>query len=86
MRNDFNFDADLSRHGIFGHSMGGHGALTIGLKNPDIYRSISAFAPICNPINCPWGKKALRNYLGDDLYLSSFSLKGYLDFYLLLYP
>lgn len=61
-----NFDADLSRHGIFGHSMGGHGALTIGLKNPDLYRSISAFAPICNPINCPWGKKALRNYLGDD--------------------
>ena len=61
-----NFDADLSRHGIFGHSMGGHGALTIGLKNPDIYRSISAFAPICNPVNCPWGKKAFGNYLGDD--------------------
>ena len=61
-----NFDANLSRHGIFGHSMGGHGALTIGLKNPDIYRSISAFAPICNPVNCPWGKKAFRNYLGDD--------------------
>ena len=61
-----NFDANLSRHGIFGHSMGGHGALTIGLKNPDIYRSISAFAPICNPVNCPWGKKAFGNYLGDD--------------------
>ena len=46
--------------------MGGHGALTIGLKNPNLYKSISAFAPICNPINCPWGKKALSNYLGDD--------------------
>lgn len=61
-----NFPADSNRHGIFGHSMGGHGALTIGLKNPEIYKSISAFAPICNPKNCPWGLKALSSYLGDD--------------------
>jgi S-formylglutathione hydrolase len=61
-----NFPLDVRRQGILGHSMGGHGALTIGLKNPDIYRSISAFAPICSPINCPWGQKALSNYLGPD--------------------
>ncbi len=60
------FPADGQRQGITGHSMGGHGALTIGLKNPDTYRSISAFAPICSPINCPWGQKALPNYLGSD--------------------
>jgi S-formylglutathione hydrolase len=60
------FPCDRDRQGIFGHSMGGHGALTIGLRNPDIYRSISAFAPICSPIHCPWGQKALGNYLGDD--------------------
>ncbi|MEX1265952.1 MAG: alpha/beta hydrolase-fold protein, partial [Woeseia sp.] len=52
--------------GIFGHSMGGHGALTIGLKNPDTYRSMSAFAPISSPMNCPWGHKALSHYLGED--------------------
>ena len=62
-----NFNVNNNRQGIFGHSMGGHGALTIGLKNPDLYKSISAFAPICNPVNCPWGKKALSNYLGDDV-------------------
>lgn len=61
-----NFSADSARQGIFGHSMGGHGALTIGLNNPQIYASISAFAPICSPTNCPWGQKALRNYLGSD--------------------
>ena len=61
-----NFNVDKNRFGIFGHSMGGHGALTIGLRNPDTYRSISAFAPICNPINCPWGTKALSNYLGEN--------------------
>lgn len=61
-----NFPGDESRQGITGHSMGGHGALTIGLKNPDTYRSISAFAPICSPRNCPWGQKALGHYLGDD--------------------
>jgi S-formylglutathione hydrolase len=61
-----NFPGDRSRQGIFGHSMGGHGALTIGLRNPQIYASLSAFAPICSPANCPWGQKALGNYLGDD--------------------
>lgn len=60
------FPADTGRQGIFGHSMGGHGALTLGLRNPQTYRSISAFAPICSPMNCPWGHKALGNYLGDD--------------------
>ena len=60
------FPADMDRQGIFGHSMGGHGALTVGLKNLGVYQSISAFAPISNPINCPWGQKALSNYLGDD--------------------
>jgi len=56
---------DLSRQGITGHSMGGHGALTIGLRNPDRFRSVSAFAPICAPSQCPWGDKALTGYLGD---------------------
>lgn len=60
------FPADMGRQGIFGHSMGGHGALTLGLRNPQTYRSISAFAPICSPMNCPWGHKALGNYLGED--------------------
>ena len=60
------FPVDRTRQGITGHSMGGHGALTIGLKNPNVYRSISAFAPICAPTKCPWGQKALRGYLGDD--------------------
>jgi S-formylglutathione hydrolase len=60
------FPLDSSRQGIFGHSMGGHGALTIGLKHPDLYGSISAFAPICAPSLCPWGQKAFANYLGDN--------------------
>jgi S-formylglutathione hydrolase len=60
------FPGDRNRQGITGHSMGGHGALTVGLKNPDTYTSISAFAPICSPINCPWGQKALGNYLGPE--------------------
>jgi S-formylglutathione hydrolase len=60
------FPVDPSRAGIFGHSMGGHGALTIALKNPHAYRSVSAFAPICSPMRCPWGEKALAGYLGDD--------------------
>ncbi len=51
---------------ISGHSMGGHGALTIGLKNPKAYRSISAFSPISNPMQCPWGQKAFNAYLGSD--------------------
>jgi S-formylglutathione hydrolase len=58
--------ADLTRQGITGHSMGGHGALTLALKHPERYRSVSAFAPIVSPINCPWGVKALTGYLGED--------------------
>jgi S-formylglutathione hydrolase len=61
-----NFPADAQRLGIFGHSMGGHGALVLALRNPDVYRSVSAFAPICSPTRCPWGRKALPRYLGDD--------------------
>ncbi|MFN3733837.1 S-formylglutathione hydrolase [Comamonas testosteroni] len=57
---------DLQRLGIFGHSMGGHGALTLALRHPGRFKSVSAFAPIANPINCPWGHKALGGYLGDD--------------------
>lgn len=58
--------ADLTRQAITGHSMGGHGALTSALRNPGRFRSVSAFAPICSPINCAWGQKALAGYLGDD--------------------
>jgi S-formylglutathione hydrolase len=54
------------RLGIFGHSMGGHGALVLALRNPDVYRSVSAFAPICSPTRCPWGQKAFPRYLGQD--------------------
>jgi S-formylglutathione hydrolase len=61
-----NFPADRDRRGIFGHSMGGHGALVIALKNPQRYRSVSAFAPIANPVTVPWGEKAFGNYLGPD--------------------
>lgn len=61
-----NFPIDENRQSIMGHSMGGHGAITIALKNPDKYRSVSAFAPIVSPMNCPWGVKAFKNYLGDD--------------------
>lgn len=61
-----NFPADAERHGLTGHSMGGHGALTIGLRNPELYRSLSAFAPICTTLHSPWGRKALGYYLGDD--------------------
>ena len=57
---------DRERIGIAGHSMGGHGALTIHLKNPQRFRSVSAFSPIVAPIQVPWGQKALGNYLGDD--------------------
>jgi len=55
-----------SRLGIFGHSMGGHGALMLALRNPEIYRSVSAFAPIAAPTRCPWGEKAFSGYLGED--------------------
>jgi len=57
---------DPQRTGIFGHSMGGHGALVLALRNPDLFRSVSAFAPIGAPSQCPWGKKAFTGYLGDD--------------------
>ncbi|WP_199799851.1 S-formylglutathione hydrolase [Pseudoblastomonas halimionae] len=60
------FPADMDRQGITGHSMGGHGALTIGLRNADRFRSVSAFAPIVAPSQVPWGEKALGRYLGDD--------------------
>jgi len=60
------FPADRKRQGIFGHSMGGHGALTIALKHRDRYRSVSAFAPIAAPSACPWGQKAFTRYLGAD--------------------
>ena len=58
--------ADMSRESIFGHSMGGHGALTIALKNAERYKSVSAFAPIVAPIEVPWGQKALPRYLGEE--------------------
>jgi len=61
-----NFPGDPERHGLTGHSMGGHGALTIGLRNPDMFGSLSAFAPICTTLHSPWGQKALGYYLGDD--------------------
>ncbi len=57
---------DPARVGIFGHSMGGHGALMLALRNPELYRSVSAFAPIAAPMRCPWGQKAFAGYLGAD--------------------
>ncbi len=60
-----NFPVSQKR-ALSGHSMGGHGAFMIALKNPEKYSSVSAFSPISNPINCPWGKKAFSHYLGDD--------------------
>ena len=63
---DLCFPIDTKRLGIFGHSMGGHGALTIHLKNPSLFNTVSAFAPICAPTQCPWGQKAFANYLGND--------------------
>jgi S-formylglutathione hydrolase len=60
------FPADTARQGIMGHSMGGHGALTIALRNPGRFAAVSAFAPIVSPMNCPWGEKALGGYLGED--------------------
>ena len=61
-----NFPVDMQRQGITGHSMGGHGALTISLRNPGRFRSTSAFSPIVSPLNCPWGEKALTGYIGAD--------------------
>ncbi|WP_417323256.1 S-formylglutathione hydrolase [Erythrobacter aureus] len=60
------FPVDMDRQGITGHSMGGHGALTVALRNPARFRSVSAFSPIVSPLNCPWGEKALGGYLGPD--------------------
>jgi S-formylglutathione hydrolase len=60
------FFVDGYRQGIMGHSMGGHGALTVALRNPDLFRSVSAFAPIVAPGQVPWGQKALSGYLGED--------------------
>jgi S-formylglutathione hydrolase len=60
------FNARDDRVGLFGHSMGGHGALTLALNNPGLYQSVSAFAPIAAPTQCPWGVKAFSGYLGDD--------------------
>lgn len=60
------FNADEQRIGIFGHSMGGHGALVLALRHPDRFRSVSAFAPIASPVRCPWGQKAFTHYFGDD--------------------
>jgi S-formylglutathione hydrolase len=57
---------DLTRASVAGHSMGGHGAITLALNNPSLYQSISAFAPISSPMHCPWGQKALSHYLGDN--------------------
>jgi S-formylglutathione hydrolase len=61
-----NLPADTDAAGIFGHSMGGHGALTCALRNPSMYKSVSAFSPIAAPMQCPWGKKAFTNYLGEN--------------------
>jgi S-formylglutathione hydrolase len=62
-----NFPVDASRQGITGHSMGGHGALTLALRRPGLYKSVSAFAPIAAPSQAPWGQKAFRRYLGPDV-------------------
>lgn len=61
-----NFPVNPTLQSIMGHSMGGHGALICALKNPGLYKSVSAFAPICNPVNCAWGVKAFTGYLGGD--------------------
>lgn len=60
------FGLDAQRQGLFGHSMGGHGALTLALRHPGVFRSVSALAPICAPTLCPWGRKAFTGYLGQD--------------------
>jgi S-formylglutathione hydrolase len=60
------FPVQQGAMGVFGHSMGGHGALTLALRHPGLYRSVSAFAPIAAPMRCPWGVKAFTGYLGED--------------------
>jgi S-formylglutathione hydrolase len=66
LRDTFPGKVDPDRQGIFGHSMGGHGALVLALRNPHLYASVSAFAPVCAPIRAPWGEKAFSNYLGEE--------------------
>lgn len=61
-----NFPTQPEKQGIFGHSMGGHGALVCAMRNPELYKSVSAFAPITAPMSCPWGQKALGGYLGNN--------------------
>jgi S-formylglutathione hydrolase len=61
-----NFDTVAGKVGVFGHSMGGHGALVLALRHPELFCSVSAFAPIAAPSQCPWGEKAFSRYLGDD--------------------
>jgi S-formylglutathione hydrolase len=63
---EFPQQIDSKRQGISGHSMGGHGALTLAIRHPDQYLSVSAFSPICSPMNCAWGEKAFTGYLGDN--------------------
>ena len=60
------FPLDASRRGVFGHSMGGHGALTLTVRHPELFKTVSAFAPICSPTRCTWGQKAFAAYLGPD--------------------
>lgn len=67
---------DTSNASITGHSMGGHGALTIALKNPGVFKSLSAFAPICNPCNVPWGTKAFTGYFGEHVLTSCQSVEA----------
>ena len=62
-----NFDIDTEKMGILGHSMGGHGALSIAIKNPGLFKTVSAFSPICSPIKVGWGKNAFAAYLGDEI-------------------
>ena len=62
------FATNPKRAGVTGHSMGGHGALIVALRNPNLFKSVSAFAPIASPMRCPWGEKALSGYLGEDRY------------------
>lgn len=66
LKEQFGDQLDTERASICGHSMGGHGAITMALKNPGSYKSVSAFSPICNPVNVPWGEKAFTGYLGED--------------------
>jgi S-formylglutathione hydrolase len=66
VKDTFSGKADTERQGIFGHSMGGHGALVLALRNPELYRSVSAFAPAAAPTRAPWGEKAFSGYLGED--------------------